>query len=107
DPRVSASDLDPGLVSVVGALLLAGQVPLGLLQALLAPAQEAGAVDLRAVGEDREVPGPRSIPTSGVVCGSSSSGPVSTTKLAKYRPALSLTTVTVDGMEGSERDHLT
>ncbi len=28
-------------------------------------------------------------------------------KLAKYRPALSLTTVTVDGAEGSVRDHFT
>ncbi len=52
-------------------------------------------------------PSPRSMPTSGIDCGSSSPGPVSTTKLAKYRPALSLTTVTVDGVEGRDRDHLT
>lgn len=34
-------------------------------------------------------------------------GSVSTTKLAKYLPAASLITVTVDGTEGRLRDHLT
>ncbi len=34
-------------------------------------------------------------------------GSVSMTKLAKYRPAASLTTVTVDGADGNVRDHLT
>src|SRR5690606_12831117 len=52
-------------------------------------------------------PSPRSMPTSGLISGRTSCGPVATTKLAKYRPALSLTTVTVDGTEGSVRDHLT
>lgn len=52
-------------------------------------------------------PRPRSMPSSGVVSGITSDGPVSTTKEAKYRPALSLTTVTVDGVEGSVRDHFT
>src|SRR5690606_31833874 len=35
------------------------------------------------------------------------SGPLNTTKLAKYRPAESLTTVTVAGVDGSVRDHVT
>jgi hypothetical protein len=34
-------------------------------------------------------------------------GPVCTTKLAKYRPAESLITVTLDGADGSGRDHRT
>src|SRR5699024_7718693 len=38
---------------------------------------------------------------------SGASSPVSMTNEAKYRPAASLTTVTVDGSEGSFRDHLT
>ena len=33
--------------------------------------------------------------------------PVSTTNEQKYLPAASLTTVTVDGVEGSVRDHFT
>src|SRR5690606_39977089 len=45
-------------------------------------------------------------PTSCVVCGRTS-GSVSTTKLAKYRPAASLTTGTVVGVDGRVRDHLT
>lgn len=47
------------------------------------------------------------MPTSGVAFARISCGPVSTTKLAKCRPALSLTTVTVDAVEGRERDHFT
>ncbi len=54
--RMSAGDLQPGLVPVAGALLLAGEGALRLLQALLGPTQEARAVDLRPVGEDGEVP---------------------------------------------------
>ena len=34
-------------------------------------------------------------------------GPACTTKLAKYRPAESLITVTLDGSDGSGRDHRT
>ncbi len=44
---------------------------------------------------------------SAVSGSTSAAGSVSTTKLAKYRPAASLTTVTVDGADGSIRDHLT
>lgn len=51
-------------------------------------------------------PKPRSIPTTCPVSGSVS-GPVSTTNEAKYLPAASLITVTVDGTEGRLRDHLT
>lgn len=46
------------------------------------------------------------MPTTLSVAGSIS-GSVSTTNEAKYRPALSLTTVTVDGADGRERDHFT
>ena len=52
---VRAGDLQAGLLPVLGSLLLAGQFPLGLLQFLLRPAQEPWGVDLRPVGEDREV----------------------------------------------------
>src|SRR5205823_6852485 len=49
---------------------------------------------------------PKSMPTTGSVLGRAS-GTVSTTKLAKYRPAESLTTVTLEGWDGSGRDHRT
>ncbi|GAB2820568.1 hypothetical protein GCM10027091_60010 [Streptomyces daliensis] len=48
---------------------------------------------------------PRSIPASASAWGRMS-GSVSTTKLRKYRPALSLVTVTEVGVAGSRRDHL-
>lgn len=47
------------------------------------------------------------MPSSGMASGSTSETSVSTTKLAKYRPAASLTTVPVDGVEGSVRVHFT
>ena len=37
----------------------------------------------------------------------SAAGPVSTTNEAKYRPAESLITVTLDGSDGNGRDHRT
>jgi len=46
------------------------------------------------------------MPTTGAASGSLA-GLASTTKLAKYRPAASLTTVTEDGSDGSGRDHRT
>ncbi len=49
---------------------------------------------------------PRSIPTSAATSGSGSSA-VSTTNDAKYRPAASRITVTLDGSDGSGRDHRT
>src|SRR5207247_1449910 len=49
---------------------------------------------------------PRSMPTAGPVAGRER-GPASTTKLAKYRPAASLITVTLDGRDGSGRDQRT
>src|SRR5690606_32139907 len=49
---------------------------------------------------------PRSIPTSCVVSGSGLSS-TSTTNEAKYRPAESLITVTLDGVDGSSRDQRT
>ncbi|GAA2771723.1 hypothetical protein FHR33_002218 [Nonomuraea dietziae] len=49
---------------------------------------------------------PRSIPTSQSVSGNGSSE-VSTANDAKYRPALSLITVTDDGSDGSDRDQRT
>ena len=49
---------------------------------------------------------PRSMPITGPASGRAP-GPVSTTKLAKYRPAESLITVTLDGSDGSGRDHRT
>lgn len=55
-PHVSAGDLDAGLVPVLRSPGLAGQAALFPLEFLLGPAQEARGVDLRAVGEDREVP---------------------------------------------------
>ena len=51
-------------------------------------------------------PRPRSMPTSRPAPGSGSS-PVSTTKLAKYRPAASMITVTLDGSDGRSRDQRT
>ncbi|MGW6412680.1 hypothetical protein ACWF95_36730 [Streptomyces vinaceus] len=48
---------------------------------------------------------PRPMPTTASVSGSGSV-PVSTTSVAKYLPAASLTTVTADGVEGRVRDHL-
>ena len=45
---------------------------------------------------------PASVPTSG-----SGSSPASTAKLAKYRPAASIITVTDDGADGTSRDHRT
>jgi len=53
---------------------------------------------------------PRSMPTSGPASGkrpASAAGSVSTTNDAKYRPAASLITVTLDGAHGSGRDHRT
>jgi len=49
---------------------------------------------------------PRSIPVSAATS-SNGSGLVSTTKLAKYRPAASLITVTLDGAAGRPRDQRT
>src|SRR5690606_39229859 len=49
---------------------------------------------------------PRSMPTSAAVCGSGSAG-ASTTNEAKYRPAASLITVTLEGSDGRRRDHFT
>ena len=49
---------------------------------------------------------PRSMPTTGSVPGSAP-GAASTTKLAKYRPAESRITVTLDGPDGSSRDQRT
>jgi hypothetical protein len=46
------------------------------------------------------------MPVSASVAGSGSPG-ASTTKLAKYRPAASMITVTLDGSDGSKRDHRT
>src|SRR6266487_4047347 len=46
------------------------------------------------------------MPTCVLTSGSGSS-PASTAKLAKYRPATSLITVTDDGADGSARDHRT
>ena len=46
------------------------------------------------------------MPITGSTAGSVA-GSVSTTKLAKYRPAESLITVTLDGPDGSGRDHRT
>lgn len=53
---------------------------------------------------------PRSIPTTASVSGMrvrSCAGSVSATNEQKYRPAASLTTVTVEGTDGSTRDHFT
>jgi len=53
---------------------------------------------------------PRSIPTSASAAGNraaSVAGPGPTTKLAKYRPAASLSTVTLAGSQGSGRDQRT
>jgi len=53
---------------------------------------------------------PRSIPTSASAAGNraaSAAGPGSTTKLAKYRPAASLITVTLAGSQGRGRDQRT
>jgi len=49
---------------------------------------------------------PRSIPVTGPAPGSAP-GVASTTKLAKYRPAGSMITVTLDGAEGRSRDQRT
>src|SRR5690606_33946396 len=49
---------------------------------------------------------PRSIPTSPVVSGNDSAA-ASTTNEAKYRPAASLITVTLEGSDGRRRDHVT
>src|SRR3989442_10284086 len=46
------------------------------------------------------------MPVTGSVRGSTA-GSVSTTKLAKYRPAASMITVTDDGSDGRARDHFT
>lgn len=103
---VLACDLDAGLGPVLRSLGLAGQLPLKALELFLGPAQEARAVDLPAVGQDGESGQPRSIPAS-VSASGRMSGPVSTTKLRKYRPEPSLVTVTEVGTAGSRRDHLT
>ena len=50
------------------------------------------------------------MPTSRPACGkrcASAAGSVWTTNEAKYRPAASLITVTLDGSDGSGRDHRT
>ena len=54
-PRMRPGDLDPGLVLVSTAFLLAGQSSLSMLEFLLGPPQEPGRGDLAAVGEHREV----------------------------------------------------
>ncbi len=46
------------------------------------------------------------MPTTGSVAGKVTS-PASMTKLAKYRPAESRITVTLDGSDGRSRDHRT
>ncbi len=51
---VLACDLDAGLGPVLRSPGLAGQLPLKALELLLGPAQEAGAADLAAVGQDGE-----------------------------------------------------
>ncbi|EQD82357.1 hypothetical protein N599_31135 [Saccharopolyspora erythraea D] len=65
-----------------------------------------GAAILVPSDRTAKCPSPRSIPISGAspVMGS---GLVSITKYAKYRPAESLITVTLDGVEGSWRDQHT
>src|SRR5215510_8320514 len=57
-PRMCPSHLDPGLVPVPAAFLLAGQNTLSMLEFFLGPAKEPGRGDLAAVGEHREVSEP-------------------------------------------------
>jgi hypothetical protein len=104
---MNSGDLEPGLGPVAGTLGLAGQALLFALELLLRRRRKRG--DSTFVPSERTAKWvrPRSIPTSEAPPGSVSSGPLSTTKLAKYLPAASLTTVTVDGTDGSTRDHLT
>ena len=47
------------------------------------------------------------MPTTGPARGQRARGPASTTKVAKYRPAASLITVTLDGSDGTGRDQRT
>ncbi len=65
-----------------------------------------GAATFRALDSTAKWVRPRSIPTSESVSGSGSSV-ACTTNDAKYRPAASLTIVTLDGAEGSVRDQRT
>jgi hypothetical protein len=55
DLRVRTGHLQTGLLPVLRPLLLAGQLPLRLLQLLLRPAQKPRGVDLRPVRQDREM----------------------------------------------------
>src|SRR2546430_11565731 len=52
---MGTGDLDPGLVPVPAAFLLARQVTLPALELVLCPAQEPGRGDLAAVGQHHEV----------------------------------------------------
>ena len=105
--RVRPGDLEPGLVPVLGALLLAGQLPLRPLQFLLRPAQKP-----RASRSSGRPTGPRSgsdpgrcRPPAPARAGCPARSRRRTE--AKYRPAASRITVTLDGSDGSVRDQRT
>lgn len=104
-PRMCPSDLDPCLVPVLAAFLLAGQNTLSMLEFLLCPAKEPGRGDLAAVGEHREVSEPEV--NTGYLLSLGHRARLKFDDEAKYRPAVSLITVTEDGLDGSGRDQRT
>ncbi len=106
DPRMSTSDLDPGLVPVPAASLLARQVALGSPEFLLRPAQEMRRSDLRPSDRTAKCASPRSMPSTGCVSGRAP-GSVSTTKLVDVPAGRILVKVTLDGPDGKGRDQRT
>ena len=105
-PGVHPGDPDPGLAPVAAARGLAGQVPLGLAEPAPARRRNLGLAAFRPSDRTAKCVSPRSIPVSTPDSGSGSPA-AWTTKLAKYRPAASLITVTLDGSEGRSRDQRT
>ena len=84
--RVGPGDLHPGLIPVPAALLLAGQASLCPPEFLLCPPQELREAIFRPSDSTAKWVRPKSMPITGPVP-DKVTGPVSMTKLAKYRPA--------------------
>jgi len=105
-PGVDPGDLDPGF----GPLLLPFAVRLRACCALRslrsARRRNLGLLTFRPSDRTAKWVSPRSIPVSVPASGSGSAA-ACTTKLAKYRPAASMITVTDDGCDGRSRDQRT
>jgi hypothetical protein len=105
-PGVHPGDLRPGLVPVAAPFSLRDRAFWALRSLRSARRRKLGFATLLPSDRTAKWVSPKSMPTSRPASGSGSSA-VCTTKLAKYRPAASMITVTLDGADGRGRDQRT